>query len=1199
MSEDYPANPYVEEIASRLWSGHAAIMVGAGFSKNAKKNTPNAPPFLSWAELGDVFFKTANARQPGLDDRYLDPLKLAEEVEAAMGRPALDRLLKTELPDNEYSPSNLHRNLLSLPWTDVYTTNYDTLLERAAQMVQARRYDVVVSPTDLVDSERPRIVKLHGSFPSSKPYIITEEDYRSYPNKFAPFVNTVQQSLLENTLVLIGFSGDDPNFLSWIGWIRDNLQNSAPKIYLVGALNPSTSQKQLLERRNIIVINLAPNDSDQPHYDALNNFLDILLKKGEQRNSLEWARTTVQRSRSDYEETFTSSQGIEQLIADWRLERTRYPNWYILPVDQRAILTADIRHCLEAGIVKSDDIEIDLAYYKELVWRVSIALVPLPNDFLNTIVSLLADPAASAKSFPGRGNQNEPDWVSLAISMLKFCRHAADLHSFNILNELLSQRILTQEPENAARIGYERSMVEFAKLNLQGVRRELDKWPVNASIPMLEARRAGLLAELGDLKKAKEIAKRSLLEVRNRLNLSPVKEDFELISAEAHIMALSEELELAASFEDGRFGETIEITSKYRDRKNELRTFKCDPWNELKLFSRELMQPPAQSESSSARIEFDVGRTSTHFQFQAWDDSVLAGYAFLRFSEEAGLPFRTGSTITRTSQAAGALVRIKSTFPALALTTLVRIGDPTLKFGNQAIVEALFDRKAMLSMTANSVDELSSIAITCYEYCLNQAGVQETDSSFESRMLSVLPEILSRLVTKASRSIRANLIQLIPNIYNGTKLQHEIAVNNLLIRLGDSIFSEELSTHLDTIISVQFTQNASLLSHPLVYLDRGAVTYVDSEIPQNLLVERIRACLESSDLKEIQWNLVCLIILNNMSLLTEETRTELGRLIWKNNEIDPDLWPFHLGTVLSLPHPEGIDPQSKLVQYVEHLELPNRTSENSSVGFPGPEQKLFTEISRLIDEIELGQNILNSLLVKMADWWNREKFALSRTPSAFGLDVTPRFKLFATLVSQLLLQLEDEDLIQNISPTFESIARELQDLGVTALILNLALSITKREPISLDEIEKQIASHNADDSIAGLRVLWFYLRNMPPEYTHNPDLAAIALNSLKWKSGEPLIQLFHYLHDLVEGQHTTFDEAFLSELSTKVVASEIDSKLDPTQNQAEISFRLALRVQACRLARTLYDLTQNRSLLVWQKVSKDVDEFAEVRNCWL
>ena len=84
----------------------------------------------------------------------------------------------------------------------MFTTNYDTLLERAREFVTLKRYEVVVEKEDLLYANQPRIVKLHGSFPSP-PFVITEEDYRRYPSDNAPFVNTVRQSLLENTLCLI------------------------------------------------------------------------------------------------------------------------------------------------------------------------------------------------------------------------------------------------------------------------------------------------------------------------------------------------------------------------------------------------------------------------------------------------------------------------------------------------------------------------------------------------------------------------------------------------------------------------------------------------------------------------------------------------------------------------------------------------------------------------------------------------------------------------------------------------------------------------------------------------------------------------------------------------------------------------------------------------------------------------------------
>ncbi len=282
--------PYLREIAERLWSSHAAVMVGAGFSKNAKKSDPSKKDFPDWAQLGDVFYEKIHGCRPSDKYHYLNVLKLADEIQAAFGRPVLDQILRSQIPDEDHEPSGLHIKLMELPWCDVFTTNYDTLLERTRANVVSQKFDVVVSKEDLIYSERPRIVKLHGSLPSDRPFVITEEDYRKYPVECAPFVNTVQQSLLENTLCLIGFSGDDPNFLQWIGWIRDNLgKDSSPKMYLIGLLSLSDTQKKLLERRNIVVLDLSScSGIGRDHARALTIFLDFLHSAKKSENRLEW-----------------------------------------------------------------------------------------------------------------------------------------------------------------------------------------------------------------------------------------------------------------------------------------------------------------------------------------------------------------------------------------------------------------------------------------------------------------------------------------------------------------------------------------------------------------------------------------------------------------------------------------------------------------------------------------------------------------------------------------------------------------------------------------------------------------------------------------------------------------------------------------------------------------------------------------------
>src|SRR6266404_1844068 len=252
-----PDLPYIDQIRKRLWTGReigqAAIMIGSGFSRNAEPVLQSASPFPLWEGLAQRMYEELNFT--GEDDKSIQPstldvLNLATEYEIVFERAALNELIVRTIPDADYVPGHLHRLLLSLPWSDIFTTNYDTLLEKTLPFIHDRRYDVIQTSSDLPGSMKPRIIKLHGSLPSHLPFIITQEDFRTYPIDFAPFVNTVQQAIMENVLCLIGFSGDDPNFLYWTGWVRDNLGEATPPIYLCSLTEVSAAQRRVLKSRN-------------------------------------------------------------------------------------------------------------------------------------------------------------------------------------------------------------------------------------------------------------------------------------------------------------------------------------------------------------------------------------------------------------------------------------------------------------------------------------------------------------------------------------------------------------------------------------------------------------------------------------------------------------------------------------------------------------------------------------------------------------------------------------------------------------------------------------------------------------------------------------------------------------------------------------------------------------------------------------
>ena len=265
-----PDQVHIDALRDALWSGpmygRAAVMVGSGYSLNADAIEPGSAGFPTWGMLMETLINqltnAENGSKEATDLRNSSQsvsgaLRLSQEFLDLHDRVRLDNLIKTNVPDMKFVPSDLHQLLLELPWSDVFTTNWDTLLERASDRVVERRYERVLTMEDIPFALRPRIVKLHGSFPSSRPFIFTEDDFRSYPTEFAPFVNLVQQSMMENVFCLVGFSGDDPNFLAWSGWIRDNLGDQRPTIYLVGLSVLRPGQRRMLEKRKITPIDLS------------------------------------------------------------------------------------------------------------------------------------------------------------------------------------------------------------------------------------------------------------------------------------------------------------------------------------------------------------------------------------------------------------------------------------------------------------------------------------------------------------------------------------------------------------------------------------------------------------------------------------------------------------------------------------------------------------------------------------------------------------------------------------------------------------------------------------------------------------------------------------------------------------------------------------------------------------------------------
>ncbi|MCG3149989.1 MAG: hypothetical protein PCFJNLEI_03456 [Verrucomicrobiae bacterium] len=1250
---DIPADvrSHLDEIAERLWSGHAAVMVGAGFSRNARKAIPSAIDFPTWPQLADHFYDKIHHRLPDADtSHYLSPLKLADEVQAAFGRPALDQLLRTRIPDKEYEPSDLHVRLLHLPWVDVFTVNYDTLLERATTKVTSYRFDVVVNKEDLVYSTRPRIVKLHGSFPSTRPFTISEEDYRRYPREQAPFVNTVQQSLLENTLCLIGFSGDDPNFLHWIGWVRDNLgKENSPKIYLVGVLSLTVGQRELLEQRNVIPIDLSrclTVGSD--HATAVSIFLKYLIDR-KPAVSLDWPTTRLPSS-----DPSKPAEPVELTHALSAIHES-YPNWVIAPDESRESLLSSIRHShfgfreLIAAESAAPPTDIELLY--ELNWCLERVLIPIPNDLVQHFERILSryNPypklinVQSAEVTPERQEYLglawkgiSPCWIDLNIAMLRFYREEAVPDKWKVADSLLQSVAEVLWPEQAARWHYERCLQALFGIDLGELRSRIGAWPVNPAQPFWEAKRAGLLAELGDLSEAESILEDSLAAIRSKQQLAPVVKDFTWVSQESHAMYLLRSVQLANRFAHGQVYKKNVTSDHFQQRWNELKAFKCEPWDDLRLFDVRLKIPPVPYEPVTHQREFDIGReTVTHHLGSGDDNASLTGYAFLRYCEEVGLPFALPSLNIAQKQAQQAAERISQSSSSWAVTTLLRIGDPKL-------ADSLFSRDALALMNVTQVDEAVDRFIDIFKRAQfgMVKGVSLTDRGIGDRVISMVPEVLSRFCTKCSTARRDAIFALLRELYEKPPAGLSDGIRHLAQRLLNSWTSYEQYKRLPNLIEFPVFGDANgILSHyftePFMCLSVKKDDLPEKVVAITLSETSIAALIKkvaSTDPKERSHASVRLGCLHELGLLSESQSTAFGEVLWSRIGPNgfPSNTPFFPFAFLSLPSPAGTDALAIFKKYVaswSHVMIDatptggitvtpaGKPPINMTGGQSGWCNSILgvTKRTNNAGGIDWTTDEVVMLLDKLVDWWNAGKERLREPdppPHLWGSipdEFRARYQNLIMILGDVIVPRLTAKSKAEVRQRLGQLVEELDSFGMPVLRLRAACLHVFPQWSSrvLESMAAMLQGSEKKPARDACNAILDLLRR--PKGRANRQVMSLLSTigqQVKWRREILLAHALKVLEIVINEIPECLSDALKSDILTGLSALRTETSSGTKEPFKDIADRLVYREHAAALAYSLSKYLTKRGepipsvLMDWQKVCADPEEFAEIRNQW-
>ena len=1038
---DFPDLPHLLQLQEDLWkwpNSRAAVMVGAGFSRNSVPSPGVSTHFPTWNELAkDMFDEIYPRLQKETEEQRKErfnrsnALRLASEYKAAFDHQRLESFIRAKIPDTDHQPGELHRLLLQLPWKDVFTTNYDTLLERTE--VHERVYQPVIKTNELTTAFSPRIIKLHGSFPSETPFIITEEHYRTYPKDFAPFVNTVLQSLLENTFVLIGFSGDDPNFLQWIGWIRDELGDRHSSIYLVGPLSLNNVQRSLLAQRGVTPIDLSPVSGI--HKSSIEWFLRSLLAEKPQRLEA-WPKTKTSAQRNagfeppilvsgstepEKVDLSSSSQNpldeetVRKVIERWRFERNKYPGWLVPTNEIRSSLWHETRDWIEPLIkfVENWSPADRLLLFREINWRLETSMIPLFSDWITPFESAVNElfpnlqegmptkPTSEAmRSINVSDTEVAEAWLEIAFALLREARETYNSERWNAFKEKIDQ-VVASYPRFTDRYHYEQALWRMWNIERNQAKDVLAKWAPSPHSPLAVMWKAGLLAELDELSEARSLLRAALLEIRKSLNNSQGR-NIDLLSLEGWCTYLLFCVE--AAIDPARL---FEVREEFSERWQELKAWDCNP-QFLKQYFNEVLSdiPPVPKKTKQIVRGFDPWRIHiTH----TWSGDAmkpwLPAFACIRLYEQVGIPMRlsrlniAGDTLRNACKWVAPFTSFWS--PAL----LIRAGKK-----DDLTKHDFMNRAQIATMKPDLARSLNKWAMAALQRELSSLSGNIARPSAQESLLEVFPEVLSRLAFKLESADLQEAFSSALEFHSQPGIPSNISLHQScepwFTRLFEAADDRQLLAWLPELIRFPLYVGSDRLSNPLPnpwpdpmrQLPIGRTCAAKKIHPELLaeIHEAIEWLLERAESESGEGHrkaIMRLIYIFDASIMTEGQRNHLGVLLWEKTGENglPDLPDLHYFHFLHLPSPENVDVVSKIKQHILSIEpLSNKVEENPMVLNAALASKAVVHIpheSKGIIEWSLDET--KELWDKMIEWWKKEAGRLTReesAPSPFGTE---------------------------------------------------------------------------------------------------------------------------------------------------------------------------------------------------------------------
>lgn len=210
---------FIKEFVKQLKCEKASLFIGSGISRKS-----------GYANWKDILRECAEEIDLEVEKEN-DLITLAEYYVRDKQRTKINQTIAEYFDDSKGNPTYVHKIISTLPIRSIWTTNYDTLIERSLKDADIS-YSIITndrSYSNLNRSTRVKVHKIHGDVKNASECVITRKDYEKFEEQHDIVLSELKGEMCTNSFLFLGYGFNDTDIQHILSKIRLAYEENHPQ----------------------------------------------------------------------------------------------------------------------------------------------------------------------------------------------------------------------------------------------------------------------------------------------------------------------------------------------------------------------------------------------------------------------------------------------------------------------------------------------------------------------------------------------------------------------------------------------------------------------------------------------------------------------------------------------------------------------------------------------------------------------------------------------------------------------------------------------------------------------------------------------------------------------------------------------------------------------------------------------------------